>query len=154
MSLLSPTSLLSLAYITIQSQPTNRDRSGSIDPRESALAIQQAGFQLSPQTMEEVYRKFLKPPTAKGLNLEQFIQLSAYLGILRNLFGQFDAQRQGWININFDHLVQVSKLPVFLRTHSSLFHFCLSYHLLLASLHLLIILQLILLLLKINLRSV
>lgn len=86
----------------------DQDRSGSIDSREASLAIQQAGFQLSPQTMEEVFRKFLKPPTAKGLNLEQFIQLSAYLGILRNLFSQFDTNRTGWIQINFDQLVQMN----------------------------------------------
>jgi len=95
---------------TMQSafQNYDRDRSGSIEFNEVIQAIQQGGFQLSPQTLNIVFNKFNRSPlnkTKKGLNMELFIQLCAFLGAARSSFVQYDTYRQGWITINMDQLV-------------------------------------------------
>jgi len=95
-------------------QAYDRDRSGSIEFGEVQLAVQQGGFQLSPQTLQAVYGKFLRNPTLnpggklRGLNLEMFIQLCAFLGCARSTFMQFDYQRSGWIQINLDMFITMS----------------------------------------------
>jgi hypothetical protein len=91
----------------------DRDRSGSIELNEVAQAVAQGGFHLQPQTLQAVYTKFLRlhplnqgnRQVARGLNLELFIQLCAYLGSSRGTFSQFDYQRTGWITVNLDQYV-------------------------------------------------
>jgi Ca2+-binding EF-hand superfamily protein len=95
-------------------QMYDRDRSGSIDLNEVTQAVQQGGFYLNPQTLQIVYNRFLRSPTLnpqgrlKGLNLELFLQLCAFLGALRSGFSQYDYNRSGWIQINLDQLVLIA----------------------------------------------
>jgi len=92
----------------------DRDRSGSIELQEVQLAVQQGGFMLSPQTLQAVYAKFLRNPALnpnsklRGLNLEMFIQLCAFLGCARSTFMQFDYSRTGWIQINLDMFIMMT----------------------------------------------
>jgi Ca2+-binding EF-hand superfamily protein len=92
----------------------DRDRSGSIEFNEVLQAIQQGGFFLSPQAVNVIYNKFLRHPTLnpgmkrKGLSLELFIQLCAFLGCARGMFMQLDFQRSGWITINLEQFVLLS----------------------------------------------
>jgi len=92
----------------------DRDRSGSIEYQEVQLAVSQGGFYLSPQTLQLVYAKFLRSPTLnpggklRGLNLEMFIQLCAFLGSARGIFMKFDYSRTGWIQINMDMFITMS----------------------------------------------
>jgi len=93
----------------------DRDRSGSIDLNEVQQAVAQGGFHLAPPTLQAVYNKFLKlhpmnqgnRQVARGLNLELFIQLCAYLGSSRGTFAQYDYQRTGWITISLDQYVMM-----------------------------------------------
>jgi len=95
-------------------QAYDRDRSGSIEFQEVQLAVVQGGFQLSPQTLQLVYAKFLRNPALnptgklQGLSLEMFIQLCAFLGCARSTFSQFDYTHSGWIQINMDMFVMMS----------------------------------------------
>jgi Ca2+-binding EF-hand superfamily protein len=95
-------------------QAYDRDRSGSIELNEVQLAVSQGGFSLSPQTLQSVYNKFLRNPVLnpgaklRGLNLEMFVQLCAFLGSTRSSFMQHDYQRTGWIQINLDMFVMMS----------------------------------------------
>jgi len=95
-------------------QAYDRDRSGTIELNEVQLAVAQGGFQLSPQTLQVVYNKFLHNPVLnagfklKGLNLEMFVQLCAFLGSTRSQFMQYDYQRTGWIQINLDTFIMMS----------------------------------------------
>jgi Ca2+-binding EF-hand superfamily protein len=95
-------------------QAYDRDRSGSIELNEVQMAVSQGGFQLSPQTLQAVYNKFLRNPVLnaggklKGLNLEMFVQLCAFLGSTRSQFMQYDFQRSGWIQVNLDMFVTMS----------------------------------------------
>jgi len=95
-------------------QAYDRDRSGTIELHEVQQAVQQGGFQLSPQTLQTVYGKFLRNPVLngqgklKGLNLEMFIQLCAFLGSARGTFMQYDYSRTGWIQINLDMFITMS----------------------------------------------
>jgi len=89
----------------------DRDRSGTLDVQEVHQAVQQGGFFLSPQTMQQVYTKFLKNPvlnannTLRGLTLELFMQLCAFLGSLRSVFTALDIQRCGYITLNMEQFV-------------------------------------------------
>jgi len=95
-------------------QAYDRDRSGSIELNEVQMAVAQGGFQLSPQTLQTVYSKFLRNhalnPSGKltGLNLEMFVQLCAFLGSTRSQFMMYDYQRTGWIQLNLDMFVMMS----------------------------------------------
>jgi len=92
----------------------DRDRSGAIELNEVQSAITQNGFNLQPQTINALFIKFLNDPslnpnrTAKGLSIEMFLRLCAFLGYLRTQFNQFDVYRSGWIHINMDQFVQIS----------------------------------------------
>eukprot|EP01103_Thecamoeba_quadrilineata_P003078 TRINITY_DN128_c0_g1_i1.p1 TRINITY_DN128_c0_g1~~TRINITY_DN128_c0_g1_i1.p1 ORF type:complete len:255 (-),score=55.00 TRINITY_DN128_c0_g1_i1:81-845(-) len=92
----------------------DRDRSGTIDFPEVVQSVHQGGFQISQQTLQQVFNKFLRHPTLnpgmrlRGLNLELFIQLCAYLGCARGVFAQFDYQRSGWVYINLDQFITMS----------------------------------------------
>jgi Ca2+-binding EF-hand superfamily protein len=92
----------------------DRDRSGTIELNEVVQAIQQGGFYLSPQTVQSVYTRFLRNAALnpgnklKGLNVEMFIQLCAFLGSTRSIFTQFDYQRSGWIQISLDQFVNMA----------------------------------------------
>jgi len=85
----------------------DRDRSGTIEMGEAKLAIQQGGFFLSPQTVTTVYKKFYDPKT-KGLSLEQFMCLCAFLGMCRSAFYQLDQGRTGWVHLNMDQFILVT----------------------------------------------
>jgi len=98
-------------------QGFDRDRSGSIEYNEVQQAVAQGGFHLHPNTLQMVFQKYLsrhpsnqnkrpgQPPMMKGLNLELFVQLCAYLGASRSVFAQYDYQRSGFVTINLDQYV-------------------------------------------------
>jgi len=92
-------------------QQHDRDGSGKLDEKEVHLALQAGGFQLSSQTVRQLYRKFKQGNTsfaAGGLNFEQFLCMAAYLGQCRATFMVHDTNRNGWIQINLETLVQIT----------------------------------------------
>merc|ERR1712100_178008 len=71
----------------------------------------QSGFQFSQQTVQQVFNRFEKKGFAQrtsGLDFETFMQMSAYLSQVRSLFYAHDQDRDGWIRINLETLVQMS----------------------------------------------
>jgi len=88
-------------------QMYDKDRSGTIELGEAQLAVQQGGFMLSPQTMSSVFQRFLIPGK-KGLTLENFMCLCAFLGMARSAFAQLDTTRSGWIHLNLDQFILVT----------------------------------------------
>jgi len=81
----------------------DRDRSGSLELHELDAALRQGGFTFSPQIVHSIGARFAQG--ARGLNMEQFIRMSAVLGRIRSNFERRDPQRRGYISISFEDLV-------------------------------------------------
>eukprot|EP00010_Vexillifera_abyssalis_P008753 CAMPEP_0201546586 /NCGR_PEP_ID=MMETSP0173_2-20130828/2843_1 /ASSEMBLY_ACC=CAM_ASM_000268 /TAXON_ID=218659 /ORGANISM="Vexillifera sp., Strain DIVA3 564/2" /LENGTH=299 /DNA_ID=CAMNT_0047955277 /DNA_START=26 /DNA_END=925 /DNA_ORIENTATION=- len=89
----------------------DKDKSGKLDQTEVTHALQQAGFAMSPNTIKDVYKKFQSGNTTfgrNGLTFEQFLALSAYLGQIRATFFAADTDRDGWISLNLEKLIQLA----------------------------------------------
>merc|ERR1719354_1278971 len=88
----------------------DEDRSGHLDNREITAALRIGGFQLSQPVVESIIKKFKqsnKRYGAQGLDFEQFLQLSAFLGQIRSTFMLYDTNRSGFVTMNLEQLVQV-----------------------------------------------
>jgi Ca2+-binding EF-hand superfamily protein len=88
-------------------QSYDTDRSGTIEINEAQRAVQQGGFNLSPLTIQLVFKKFHNPRT-NGLNLEQFMGLCAFLGMCRSAFTQLDIYRSGRVSMDMDQFIKVA----------------------------------------------
>ena len=88
----------------------DKDRSRRLDLPEVTQALAQGGFQFSQATVGKIFSKFAKKSYGKeeGLEFESFIQMCAYLGQIRSAFDLQDTDRDRWIRINLEGLVQVS----------------------------------------------
>jgi Ca2+-binding EF-hand superfamily protein len=96
----------------------DRDRSGSIDGGELREALQQFGYQLSPQLLDLVQRKYassvsgvraMPPP---GISFDRFVRACVVIKQLSEAFGRLDSDRDGWIQINYDQFMHtVLTLP-------------------------------------------
>ena len=88
------------------------DRSGSLDIREVHQSLVQAGFNFSQNTIQMIYQRFDKKKSFgsrnQGLDFETYIQMCAYLGQVRTAFVMQDTDRDGWIRVNLENLVQMS----------------------------------------------
>eukprot|EP00008_Paramoeba_atlantica_P010768 CAMPEP_0201480416 /NCGR_PEP_ID=MMETSP0151_2-20130828/4900_1 /ASSEMBLY_ACC=CAM_ASM_000257 /TAXON_ID=200890 /ORGANISM="Paramoeba atlantica, Strain 621/1 / CCAP 1560/9" /LENGTH=298 /DNA_ID=CAMNT_0047862257 /DNA_START=86 /DNA_END=979 /DNA_ORIENTATION=+ len=77
----------------------DRDGSGKLDTKEVLAALQQGGFTLSQPTVDSVIKKFKTGSAgfgAQGLDFEQFLRMSAFLGQIRSTFMVHDVNRSGW----------------------------------------------------------
>jgi Ca2+-binding EF-hand superfamily protein len=88
----------------------DKDGSHKLDLQETTAALGQGGFRFSPSTVEKLFNRFAKVTygAQKGLDYESFIQLCAYLGTVRSVFESQDTDRDGWVQINLEGLVQLS----------------------------------------------
>lgn len=88
----------------------DKDGSGKLDLTETTQALGQGGFRFSQSTVEKLFNRFAKVTygSQKGLDYESFIQLCAYLGTVRSVFESQDTDRDGWVQINLEGLVQLS----------------------------------------------
>ncbi|KAE9393365.1 EF-hand [Gymnopus androsaceus JB14] len=105
----------------------DRDRSGSIDGQELRDALSQFGYQLSPQLLDLVQRKYdpkasnistpgpgLRPASAAGgaISFDRFVRACVVIKQLSEAFSRLDADRDGWIQINYDQFMNaVLTLP-------------------------------------------
>ncbi|KAF5354368.1 hypothetical protein D9758_010776 [Tetrapyrgos nigripes] len=101
----------------------DRDRSGSIDGGELREALSQFGFQLSPQLLDLVQRKYAPDPpkaTATGgrgvpaaeISFDRFVRACVAIKQLSEAFQKLDSDRDGWIQINYDQFMHtVLTLP-------------------------------------------
>lgn len=95
----------------------DRDRSGSIDGGELREALSQFGFQLSPQILDLVQRKYATTPGGRGqpvsgISFDRFVRACVAIKQLSEAFQRLDSDRDGWIQINYDQFMQtVLTLP-------------------------------------------
>jgi Ca2+-binding EF-hand superfamily protein len=90
----------------------DKDKSNSIEFSEFQQAVQQGGFNLSPQAQQAVFKRFvnhpsLNPRKSQSLSMELFMQLCAFLGAARSTFQQYDYSKSGSIQLNLDQFVTV-----------------------------------------------
>ncbi|KAI0264095.1 hypothetical protein BC834DRAFT_970845 [Gloeopeniophorella convolvens] len=100
----------------------DRDNSGSIDGRELQDALRQFGYNLSPQLLSLVERKYDVKGTAPapgsyggpppGITFDRFVRACVVVKQITESFSQLDNDRDGWVQINYDTFMQtVLTLP-------------------------------------------
>jgi Ca2+-binding EF-hand superfamily protein len=98
----------------------DRDRSGSIDEHELRDALTQFGYNLSPQLLTLVQKKYdvkASQPVSyggahPGISFDRFVRACVVIKQLTEAFGRLDTNRDGWIQINYDTFMQtVLTLP-------------------------------------------
>ncbi|THG99246.1 hypothetical protein EW026_g3077 [Hermanssonia centrifuga] len=93
----------------------DRDHSGSIDGRELQQALGQFGYNLSPQLLHLVEKKYDvdkgsgpvapgAPPA--GITFDRFVRACVVIKTLTESFQRLDDNRDGWIQINYDQFMQ------------------------------------------------
>merc|ERR1712137_1417555 len=92
----------------------DRDRSGKLDLNEVHqvfVNMGPQGFPFSQNTIQMIFNRFEHKGFTNrggGLDFETFLQMSAYLNQVRATFAAHDTDRDGWIRINLETLVQMS----------------------------------------------
>jgi len=95
----------------------DRDNSGSIDGGELTQALHQFGYNLSPQLLNLVQRKYASAPVighgpAPGISFDRFVRACVVIKQLSEAFRRLDTDQDGWIQINYDTFMQtVLTLP-------------------------------------------
>jgi len=98
----------------------DRDRSGSIDGSELQGALTQFGYNLSPQLLIQLQRKYdVKANQAAaiggaqpGISFDRFVRACVVVKQLSEAFAALDTNHDGWIQINYDQFMQtVLSLP-------------------------------------------
>ncbi|EIN06448.1 EF-hand [Punctularia strigosozonata HHB-11173 SS5] len=87
----------------------DRDRSGSIDGRELQEALSQFGYNLSPQLLTLVERKYdMKAGAASGtgITFDRFVRACVVIKQVTESFQRLDTDRDGWIQINYNDFMQ------------------------------------------------
>ncbi|KZS87015.1 EF-hand [Sistotremastrum niveocremeum HHB9708] len=96
------------------------DRSGSIDGQELANALQQFGYNLSPQLLDLISRKYEPKATttagqsaggfrasgqSTGVTFDRFVRCCVVVKTLTESFQRLDTDRDGWVQINYDQFM-------------------------------------------------
>jgi len=88
----------------------DRDRSGSIDEHELRDALTQFGYNLSPQLLTLVQKKYdvkagqtaAYGAAQPGISFDRFVRACVAIKQLTEAFGRLDTDRDGWIQINYE----------------------------------------------------
>jgi len=100
----------------------DKDRSGSIDGAELHAALKQFGYNLSPQLLHLVEKKYAstttaapsvpgfgsRPPVAPqvtGITFDRFVRACVVIKQVTEAFQKIDTDRDGWIQINYDQFM-------------------------------------------------
>ncbi|KIJ66094.1 hypothetical protein HYDPIDRAFT_130278 [Hydnomerulius pinastri MD-312] len=98
----------------------DRDRSGSIDSGELRDALLQFGYNLSPQLLTLVQKKYdVKASTTTyrggpppGITFDRFVRACVVIKQLSEAFRRLDTDQDGWIQIDYDQFMHtVLSLP-------------------------------------------
>ncbi|KAF4600118.1 hypothetical protein EYR40_007224 [Pleurotus pulmonarius] len=98
----------------------DRDRSGSIDGQELHAALSQFGYNLSPQILDQVQRKYdikasgvVRPGQPQpGISFDRFVRACVVIKQLTESFQRLDTQRSGWVQMSYEQFMQtVLSLP-------------------------------------------
>jgi len=99
----------------------DKDRSGSIEGPELKAALSQFGYNLNPQLLQLLERKYVLdnkastapvqsayggPPRPAGITFDRFVRCCVVVRQLTESFNRLDTQRSGWIQINYDTFMQ------------------------------------------------
>ncbi|KZV72691.1 EF-hand [Peniophora sp. CONT] len=99
----------------------DRDNSGSIDGGELSEALRQFGYNLSPQLLVLLERKYGgRMPSfpgqgggpQAGITFDRFVRACVVIKQITESFQRLDTDRDGWVQINYDQFMQtVLELP-------------------------------------------
>ncbi|KAI0034894.1 EF-hand [Vararia minispora EC-137] len=104
----------------------DRDRSGSIDGGELADALRQFGYNLSPQLLMLLERKYglkgsgpASGPSSfpgaggsNGITFDRFVRACVVVKQITEAFARLDSDRDGWVQINYEQFMRtVLELP-------------------------------------------
>jgi len=92
----------------------DQDRSGLIDQGEFRNALAQFGYNLQPQLLDLLQRKYTSAPPAHGqvnrpptgITFDRFVRACVVVKQLTETFQRLDSNRTGWIQINYDQFMQ------------------------------------------------
>ncbi|KAJ8094258.1 hypothetical protein PM082_006797 [Marasmius tenuissimus] len=98
----------------------DKDQSGSIDGSELSSALQQFGYNLSPELLNLVQRKYgsggstravINAPPA-GISFDRFVRACVVIKQLHDMFGRLDTDKDGWVQVNYEQFMHtVLTLP-------------------------------------------
>jgi len=92
----------------------DQDRSGSIEGHELRNALSQFGYNLSPQLLDLLQKKYASGPASgrggygppPGITFDRFVRACVVVKQLTESFNRLDTNRSGWIQINYDTFMQ------------------------------------------------
>ncbi|KAJ1970727.1 hypothetical protein H4R35_005696 [Dimargaris xerosporica] len=82
----------------------DRDRSGSIDAQELTHALRTFGYNVPPNVINLLIRKFDIKGTG-NVTFDNFIQACVTIRTLTESFQRFDTDKDGWVNINYEQFL-------------------------------------------------
>jgi len=91
----------------------DRDRSGSIDGRELAAALNSFGYKLSPMLLTLVEQKYVASGpvggygAAPGITFDRFVRACVVVKTLTEAFQSVDTDRDGWIQVNYEQFMKI-----------------------------------------------
>lgn len=94
----------------------DRDHSGSIDGKELQEALKQFGYNLSPQLLHLLEKKYdvdkaTAPPVPgahappPGISFDRFVRACVVIKTLSESFQKLDTDRDGWVQISYDQFM-------------------------------------------------
>ncbi|KAF9235278.1 hypothetical protein BU15DRAFT_78197 [Melanogaster broomeanus] len=95
----------------------DRDRSGSIDAGELRDALNQFGYNLTPQLITLVQKKYASAAAYRGgpppgITFDRFVRACVVIKQLTESFRSLDTDHDGWIQIDYDRFLHtVLSLP-------------------------------------------
>ncbi|GAA6038578.1 hypothetical protein JCM8097_009428 [Rhodosporidiobolus ruineniae] len=90
----------------------DRDRSGAMDGHELSVALSQFGYNLSPQIIDLLQKKYSPlrgDPSAgpPGITFDRFVRCCVAVKQLSEGFKQHDQDRDGWINVSYEQFMSL-----------------------------------------------
>jgi len=85
-------------------QKSDKDGNGSLTLEEVQLLLN--SLSLSKTTLENLFHKFDRKGN-KSIDLGSFIELCVFVGLVKNVFGSFDQNKQGYITFDIDSFFNI-----------------------------------------------
>jgi len=85
----------------------DKDRSGFLNFQEVHMAVSQSGYFISFPVLQQLMITFDRKKLGQ-LSLDDYIELSVFLGVARNVFQFNDMYKTGQITLNFEQFVRVA----------------------------------------------
>ncbi|KAI5479233.1 hypothetical protein MNV49_003927 [Pseudohyphozyma bogoriensis] len=88
----------------------DRDRSGTIDANELQAALNQFGFNLPPNVVQNLERKYTGTiqPGRRGINFDAFVRCCVTCRHLDQAFKRADVQRSGYVNMSYAQFMEIA----------------------------------------------